>query len=46
MLHLGQTTILVDPKTNENREFQFDYSYWSHEQDISKAPYYASQESV
>ena len=27
----GQKTILIDPNTNETREFAFDHSFWSHD---------------
>eukprot|EP00388_Colpodella_angusta_P000028 GDKJ01000089.1.p1 GENE.GDKJ01000089.1~~GDKJ01000089.1.p1 ORF type:complete len:1113 (-),score=274.05 GDKJ01000089.1:137-3475(-) len=40
------TTIIVDPKTNESREFVFDHSYWSHEEGSAKSPFFATQESV
>ena len=27
----GKTTVIINPDTDEEKEFAFDYSYWSHD---------------
>eukprot|EP00919_Chromeraceae_sp_WS-2016_P044133 GHVR01105178.1.p1 GENE.GHVR01105178.1~~GHVR01105178.1.p1 ORF type:complete len:1050 (+),score=298.05 GHVR01105178.1:81-3230(+) len=40
------TTTITDAETGIERSFQFDYSYWSHEEESSHSPYYDTQESI
>ena len=50
----GQQTICTNPKTNEEKKFAYDYSYWSHDgfkndpngYSMPESPKYADQVSV
>ncbi len=41
----GPQTIITDPKTNEEKKFAFDFSYWSHDGFKTESNGYFSPES-